>query len=143
MTFVIKRKIDELGRLVLPIDHRNHYGIAAGDPLLITDTGDGIIGRKAPEFTDEVKIVDELGRVVIPKRIRATYNLEAKSALEIHSADNGILLKPDTAEPSTTTPVKKASAEPATPGTYDIYETSLMLREKNPALPPYVALDIS
>jgi AbrB family looped-hinge helix DNA binding protein len=131
MTFVIKRKIDELGRLVLPIDHRNHYGITAGDPLLITETEDGILVRKAPEYTDEVKIVDELGRVVIPKRIRATYNLEAKSALEIHSADNGILLKPDTAEPSTTTPVKKASAEPATPGTYDIYEKDYSAERKD------------
>ena len=130
MTFVIKRKIDELGRLVLPIDHRNHYGITAGDPLLITETEDGILVRKAPEYTDEVKIVDELGRIVIPKRIRATYNLEAKSALEIHSADNGILLKPDTAEPSTTTPVKKASAEPATPGTYDIYEKDYSAERK-------------
>jgi AbrB family looped-hinge helix DNA binding protein len=130
MTFVIKRKIDELGRLVLPIDHRNHYGITAGDPLLITETEDGILVRKAPEYTDEVKIVDELGRIVIPKRIRATYNLEAKSALEIHSADNGILLKPDTAEPSTTTPVKKASAESATPGTYDIYEKDYSAERK-------------
>ena len=129
MTFVIKRKIDELGRLVLPIDHRNHYGITAGDPLLITETGNGILVRKAPEYTDEVKIVDELGRVVIPKRIREDFNLEAKSVLAILATENGILLKPDTAEPSTTT-VKKAPAEPVTPGTYDIYEKDYSAERK-------------
>ena len=122
MTFVIKRKIDELGRLVLPIDHRNHYEIAAGDPLLVTDTGDGILVRKAPVYTDEVKIVDELGRVVIPKRIRENFNLVAKSVLNILATEEGILLKPDTTEPSTTKAVEKAPAEPETPGTYDIYE---------------------
>jgi len=130
MTFVIKRKIDELGRLVLPIDHRNHYGITAGDPLLITETGDGILIRKATDYTDEVKIVDELGRVVIPKRIRESFNLEAKSVLAILATEDGILLKPDTAEPSTTKADKKAPAEPVTPGTYDIYEKDYSAERK-------------
>ena len=109
MTFVIKRKIDELGRLVLPIDHRNHYGITAGDPLLITETGNGILVRKAPEYTDEVKIVDELGRVVIPKRIREDFNLEAKSVLAILATENGILLKP---LPSSSLPATDLSTWP-------------------------------
>lgn len=130
MTFVIKRKIDELGRLVLPIDHRNHYGITAGDPLLITETRDGILVRKAVEYTDEVKIVDELGRVVIPKRIRESFNLEAKSVLAILATEDGILLKPDAAEPSTTKADKKAPAEPVTPGTYDIYEKDYSAERK-------------
>ena len=122
MTFVIKRKIDELGRLVLPIDHRNHYGISSGDPLFVIETEDGILVRKATEYTDDVKIVDELGRIVIPKGIRKAFNLEAKSTLEIHATEDGILLKPDASERSTTQTVKKASAEPVVPGTYDIYE---------------------
>lgn len=130
MTFVIKRKIDELGRLVLPIDHRNHYGITAGDPLLITETGDGILVSKATDYTDEAKIVDELGRVVIPKRIRESFNLEAKSVLAILATEDGILLKPDAAEPSTTKADKKAPAEPVTPGTYDIYEKDYSAERK-------------
>lgn len=130
MTFVIKRKIDELGRLVLPIDHRNHYEIATGDPLLVTDTGEGILVRKAPEYTDEVKIVDELGRVVIPKRIRENFNLEAKSVLNILATEEGILLKPDTTEPTTTKAVEKAPAEAEIPGTYDIYEKDYSAERK-------------
>lgn len=130
MTFVIKRKIDELGRLVLPIDHRNHYGITAGDPLLITETEDGILVRKTTDYTDEVKMVDELGRVIIPKRIRENFNLEAKSILAILATENGILLKPEATEPSTTIAIKKAPPEPVIPGNYDIYEKDYSAERK-------------
>lgn len=131
MTFVIKRKIDELGRLVLPIDHRNHYGIASGDAVMITHTADGIFLSKTTDYTDEVKIVDDLGRVVIPKRIRAELNLKAKSVLEIHATDDGILLKPDTTEQSSDmSEAKPTATEAVTPGTYDIYEKDYSAERK-------------
>jgi len=102
MTFVIKRKIDELGRLVLPIDHRNHYNISSGDAVSITIVDKGFLIKKVNKITDECKFVDALGRIVVPKHVRETFNLETKSSVEIHAAEEGILLIPCTA---TDTPV--------------------------------------
>ena len=122
MTFVTKRKIDEMGRLVLPFDHRNYSGITAGDPILITETKDGILISKSTECTDEVKNVDALGRIIIPKRIRTAFNITPKSSLEIHATNEGILLKLDTTEPPNTNSAEKTPTPSIPFGTYDIYE---------------------
>ena len=42
-----QRNVDEIGRIVLPKDMRNHYGIKAGDELMIVATKEGIL-IKAP-----------------------------------------------------------------------------------------------
>ena len=97
MTFVIKRKIDELGRFVLPADHRRHYGISDGDGVSITLTEKGILVQKEDGYSAESKIVDALGRILIPKPIRKKLNLVAKSVLEVHTHEDGILLVPSTA----------------------------------------------
>ena len=102
MTFVIKRKIDELGRLVLPIDHRNHYNISSGDAVSITIIDTGFLVKKADEISDDCKFVDALGRIVIPKHIRSTFNLKSSSSIEIHAVEEGILLTP---YPGVDTPV--------------------------------------
>ena len=98
MTFVIKRKIDELGRFVLPADHRRYFGINDGDGVSITLTENGILVKKEDGYSDETKIVDALGRILIPKPIRSKLNLVPKSVLEVHPNENGILLVPSTAE---------------------------------------------
>ncbi|MBQ8416433.1 MAG: AbrB/MazE/SpoVT family DNA-binding domain-containing protein [Clostridia bacterium] len=43
MYFAIKRCVDKLGRIVLPKDMRNHYGIKTGDALEIVATENGIL----------------------------------------------------------------------------------------------------
>ena len=103
MTFVTKRKIDELGRFVLPADHRNHYRIKEGDGVIITLVGQSILVTKTDQISPDAKIVDALGRIVIPKAIRSKLNLEPRSDLEIRATENGILLTPsvDTSEIST------------------------------------------
>ncbi len=45
----ITRKIDELGRLVLPIELRKQFGIEEKDPIEIYVDGDRIILRKKKE----------------------------------------------------------------------------------------------
>lgn len=48
----IVRKVDELGRVVLPIELRRTHGIAVGDPLEIYVNGKDIVLRKyAPGCT--------------------------------------------------------------------------------------------
>lgn len=42
MEFSIKRNIDKLGRIVIPVDLRDHYGIEAGDTIEIFAEKDGI-----------------------------------------------------------------------------------------------------
>ena len=43
--------------------------------------------------------VDEFGRIVIPKRIRTRFGLERGSVLEIAESKEGIVLRPEKAEP--------------------------------------------
>lgn len=43
------RKIDDLGRIVLPVELRRLYGIHAGDPIAISVDGDSIVLRKLDE----------------------------------------------------------------------------------------------
>lgn len=49
MCFTIKRYVDELGRIVLPKDMRNHYGIKAGDAIEIITIEDGILLKISTE----------------------------------------------------------------------------------------------
>lgn len=45
----IMRKVDSLGRIVIPKEHRDFLGITKGDPLEIVVTTEGIWLRK-PEY---------------------------------------------------------------------------------------------
>ena len=72
MKFEMKRKIDGLGRIVLPIDLRNYYGISNGDKVVLLTVREGIQIAKAEYFImsqiskDMLVSVDELGRILIP-----------------------------------------------------------------------------
>lgn len=46
MEFAMTRKVDELGRIVLPMDYRRHYGIKPTDDIDIIPTEDGILLKK-------------------------------------------------------------------------------------------------
>ena len=47
MRIAVKRRIDEFGRLVVPKDYREYYGIEEGDLIEFIATDEGIIIRKA------------------------------------------------------------------------------------------------
>jgi len=87
MKFEIKRKIDELGRIVLPIDLRNYYEIGSGDTVVLLPVREGIQIAKADLFilnqlpNDVVVTVDELGRIVIPSAFRKQFGLESKDTM--------------------------------------------------------------
>ena len=58
----IVRKVDELGRIVLPIEMRRNLDIAEKDPVEIYVEGDSVILRKyhaACVFCDSVKDITE------------------------------------------------------------------------------------
>jgi bifunctional DNA-binding transcriptional regulator/antitoxin component of YhaV-PrlF toxin-antitoxin module len=90
MKFEMKRKIDNLGRIVLPVDLQNYYGIAHGDTLIILPVRDGIQIANSEyfimdELTDVEAIVtiDSLGRFIIPSVFRNQYHFKPQDILSI------------------------------------------------------------
>ena len=87
MKFEMKRKIDELGRIVLPIDMRNYYEIVNGDSVVLLPVREGIQIAKTDLFIlnqmpqDIVVKVDELGRIIIPSAIRKQFGFEPKDTM--------------------------------------------------------------
>ena len=80
----IVRKVDELGRIVLPIELRRTLGIEEKDRIEIFVDGESIILRKyqpACIFCDNAKdIINYKGKNICPDSIRAkNENLSARS----------------------------------------------------------------
>ena len=89
MKFEIKRKIDNLGRIILPIDLRIYYGITQGDTLVILPVRNGIHLSKSDHFimnelTDAtITTIDVLGRLVVPAVFRTQYHFKPNDILKI------------------------------------------------------------
>lgn len=81
----INRKVDELGRIVIPIEYRKELGIEEHNTLSIMIDNNRLILEKGQE-------VDELGRVTIPLNIREVLGIKEKEELNIEIADDKILL---------------------------------------------------
>ena len=92
----IIRTIDELGRVVIPIELRNGLGWNEKESLEIYIESNKICIRQ-PKFEgriDSVGIIrklDELGRIVIPKEIRNKFDIAFKDAVEI-LVDNDVIM---------------------------------------------------
>lgn len=81
----ISRKVDELGRIVLPAEFRQQLGIKGDDTLTMYVDTNRIILEKGQK-------VDELGRIVIPAGTRKALGISEKEELEIQVVDNKIIL---------------------------------------------------
>lgn len=91
----ITRKIDELGRIVLPIELRRKFGIDDKDKIDIYTENNKIILKKADD-SDSAGItrrIDELGRIVLPIELRKNFNIDFKDTIDIYIEDNKIILK--------------------------------------------------
>lgn len=75
------RKVDELGRYVIPIEIRNELRIKENDSIDLSISG--------KTFTDKV---DALGRIVIPKAIREELNIKVADKLKIYIENGNIVL---------------------------------------------------
>ena len=94
----IVRRIDDLGRLVFPIEIRRILGIVEGDKIEIYVADNKIVCRKyVPEVgqlaTSVVRPVDSLGRTVIPMEVRKMLSLPLKAAMQIFVDGDSIVLK--------------------------------------------------
>ncbi len=116
MKFVSIRKVDELGRLVLPIEIRRFYDLNTGDALSVKSTGFEIVLSKDEE-ADTERCVDELGRIVLPKEIRDKFRIQAKDDLAIIPCEDGIHLCPAADVKLPKKPIKKPRPQNA-----DVFE---------------------
>ncbi len=81
----VKRKVDELGRIVIPIAMRKELDIKENDSLTAYVDTNRIILEKGRE-------IDALGRFVIPYTTRKALGIKEKEELEIQVVDKKIIL---------------------------------------------------
>lgn len=91
---IITRKIDELGRIVIPIEIRKKLKIIEGQKLNIFIRNKNIIlGMNTEQENGILATIDDLGRVLIFAKIREKAKIEAGQELNIYSGDNEIILQ--------------------------------------------------
>ncbi len=91
---VYTRRLDELGRIVIPIDYRNELGFVEGADISIRAINDCIILKLAKENESvATRKLDELGRIVIQKEFRMEYSWNEKDILQIYLHKDMIILK--------------------------------------------------
>lgn len=76
------RKVDELGRFVIPIEIRNELKIKENDIIELSIAG--------KFFKDKV---DALGRIVIPKEIRDELEIKVADKLKTYIENGNIILE--------------------------------------------------
>lgn len=94
----IVRRVDQLGRIVVPKEIRKNLNIVEVVDSMEIYLEDGMIVFKKFDgnvaAAGIVRRVDQLGRVVLPIELRRMLNIvEEKDALEIFIDDGAILLK--------------------------------------------------
>src|SRR5699024_10019495 len=91
------RKVDDLGRVVIPIELRRSLKINEKDPIEIYVDDDKIIlkkyvANKSGDITGEIQ-VDEISRIAIPNEIRRSLKINEKHPIEIYVDDDKSILK--------------------------------------------------
>ena len=91
---VMKRKIDELGRIVIPKEIRKKFHITKGQKLnIFIKNKNVILGIDTSQENGILGTIDELGRIVIFCQIREKANLEVGEELNIYTKRNEIILQ--------------------------------------------------
>ncbi|MDD4165357.1 MAG: AbrB/MazE/SpoVT family DNA-binding domain-containing protein [Eubacteriales bacterium] len=70
---VITRKVDELGRVIVPMDFRRELGLPAGEDIAVhlsEPSDDGIITVNIDSENPNTKIMGELGFMFLPQTLR-------------------------------------------------------------------------
>lgn len=87
-TEVDVRKIDELGRIVLPREMREYLDLKICDAVEILEQDNMILLQKSSLAKDErlpenMRRIDELGRILLPKETRIRFTLKPKDSLKV------------------------------------------------------------
>ncbi len=93
----LTRRVDKLGRVMVPIAIRNEYGIGEKDAVEIFIKDDMIVIKKYALEDGEIKsryTTDNVGRIVLPKSIRKEFSLiDGDDFVEIFTEQDSILLR--------------------------------------------------
>ena len=94
----IVRRIDDLGRLVFPIEIRRILDITEGDKIEIYVSDNRIVCKKHLQelgnaSTSVLRPLDSLGRTVIPMEVRKMLSLPHKAQMQIFVEGDAIVLK--------------------------------------------------
>ena len=71
----VVRKIDDLGRVTLPMELRRTIGIDTKDPLEIFTDGDSIILRPYRRDTEKTELIEQLKKVKILTEHSSVYEI--------------------------------------------------------------------
>lgn len=98
MKELIARKVDRLGRIVIPKELRDNMHITHDDPLEIyVKDGNIVITKYDSDDTSDgvafLRNVDKLGRIVIPKELRDSMNIKYNDRLKIFIDNRDIVIK--------------------------------------------------
>jgi AbrB family looped-hinge helix DNA binding protein len=90
MKFELQRKMDSIGRIVIPADLRNYYDMKPGSTVVILPVRDGIQIAKSEYFIMEelsdvevVLTIDSTGRFRIPCAFKKLYHFNPQNILSI------------------------------------------------------------
>ena len=99
-SYTILRKLDAVGRLVLPLDMRRDLCLEPGGCVRVTldKQGAGLLLEKASCAGSEKFLMelDGLGRIVIPQALRAALEAKANTTMELtcDPASVSVVLRP-------------------------------------------------
>ena len=79
----ISRRIDDLGRITIPMEMRRSLGIHAGDMIDIDSSADGIVLSKSENTTPKDKIAG--AKTLLDECSSLTDNLDAETAAFVKS----------------------------------------------------------
>ena len=89
----IIRRVDELGRLVIPVNYREK-GFESGKICYLSRYEDYIILSKKDEKNSKFqKMLDELGRITINKEIRKDLEWNEKDAICVWLSEGYVIMK--------------------------------------------------
>lgn len=90
----LTRKLDNLGRIVIPKEYRNGGGFYPKQVVVIDFIDDCVIIKKQENSEiDYARKIDGLGRVVIPKEFRDTWDWQENDILNISTYKSYLLVK--------------------------------------------------
>ena len=94
----IVRKIDELGRITLPMEYRKTFGVEVGEnaPAVMHLTGNVMrIELKPEKAVGLVRFLDGLGRLTLPIEVRRTLGFEDRQKVDMWVEGEEICLRKD------------------------------------------------
>lgn len=90
----ITRQLDNLGRLVVPIDIRRRLGFEPAEKLEFTVDGDNVhIQLSQTGARGVTRKIDRLGRVIIPVHIRKRLDIEGGTEVDISIHADGVSIR--------------------------------------------------